>query len=77
MVNDSTGIKKIRILEEIYDNLEKTSTIDIAKQFEETKNSLNIEKKRAVDHINKKKYLLQLEIAKIQKHLSKIASFNF
>jgi len=76
-VNDSVGIKKLKLLKEIHSNLELNSTVDIAKQFEKTKSSLTIEKKAIITNINKKKYLLQLEISKIQKHLSKIASFNF
>lgn len=71
------GIKKINLLKEIYVDLETTSTIDVAKQFEKTKNFLTIEKQRVVVDINKKKHLLQLEISKLQKHLSKIASYNF
>lgn len=76
-VGSITGIKKLTLLNEIYSNLELNSTVEVAKQFEKTKSLLTEEKKTIIDNINKKKYLLQLEISKIQKHLSKIASFNF
>ena len=56
-VNDSVGIKKLKLLKEIHSNLELNSTVDIAKQFEKTKSSLTIEKKAIITNINKKKYL--------------------
>lgn len=76
-INNNTEVKNLSILQKIYDDFKPYSTKDIATKFKKIVGSLNNDNKKILEKIKNKKYYLQVEISKIQKHVAKIASINF
>lgn len=73
--NDHINKKNIEILERIHvDILLPTTAKNNLKKIKQT---ISKDEKKILESLNKKKYLLQLEISKLQKHLSEIALTNF
>ena len=57
--------------------LVSNSTKSIGGSLKHLQSSIAHNEKRIYQDINKKKYFLQIEISKLQKHLSKISAINF
>lgn len=60
-----------------YKELVSNSTKGVGGSLKHLQSSITRNEKKLYQDINKKKYYLQIEISRLQKHLSKISAVNF
>lgn len=75
--NKSIHESSLLSVERTYKELVSNSIKGIDGSLKHLKLSITHNEKRIYQDINKKKYFLQIEISKLQKHLSKISAINF
>ena len=75
--NKSIHESSLLSVEKTYKELVSNSIKGIDGSLKHLKLSITHNEKRIYQDINKKKYFLQIEISKLQKHLSKISAINF
>ena len=75
--SDSIQKKNLSFLEAAHNDFLKNTSQGVVSNIKKLKVGIVDEQKKKIELLNKKKFQLQLEIAKIQRHISKIALINF